>query len=87
MTFIYCLKAIALQEASALGRIGKGVKCNVSGCGKEAVRSLSADKVRHAGLNVGGGERRAYLCRDHYKDYKKKTKKEKKVEQWRYKRT
>jgi len=68
-----------------LGRIDKGVKCSVSGCGKEAARSLSADKVRLAGLNVGSGERRAYLCKDHYKEYKKKTKKEKKVEQWRYK--
>lgn len=68
-----------------MGRIDKGVKCSVSGCGKEAARSLSADKVRLAGLNVGSGERRAYLCKDHYKEYKKKTKKEKKVEQWRYK--
>jgi hypothetical protein len=70
-----------------LGRIDKGVKCSVSGCGKEAARSLSADKVRLAGLKVGSSERRAYLCKDHYKEYKKKTKKEKKVEQWRYKRT
>lgn len=69
-----------------LGRIAKGVKCNVSSCGKEAVRSLSLDKVRKAGLKVSSSERHAYLCKDHYKEYKKKTKKEKKVEQWRYKR-
>ena len=68
----------------SLGRIGKGVKCSVSGCGQDAVRSLSADKVRVAGLRVGN-ERRAYLCKEHYKDYKKKTKKDKQVEQWRYK--
>jgi len=68
----------------SLGRIGKGVKCSVSGCGQDAVRSLSADKVRVAGLRVGS-ERRAYLCKEHYKDYKKKTKKDKQVEQWRYK--
>jgi len=68
-----------------LGRVAKGVKCSVSGCGKEAIRSLSAATVRSAGLNVSGSERRAYLCKAHYKEYKKKTKKEKKVEQWRYK--
>jgi len=67
-----------------LGRIAKGVKCSVSGCGQEAVRSLSAEKVRAAGLRVGS-ERRAYLCKEHYKEYKKKTKKDKQLEQWRYK--
>lgn len=68
----------------SLGRIAKGVKCSVSGCGQEAVRSLSAEKVRAAGLRVGS-ERRAYLCKEHYKEYKKKTKKDKQLEQWRYK--
>lgn len=68
-----------------MGRIAKGVKCSVSGCGKEAIRSLPATKVKSAGLNIGSSERRAYLCKEHYKEYKKRTKKEKKVEQWRYK--
>jgi hypothetical protein len=67
-----------------LGRVAKGVKCSVSGCGQDALRSLSAEKVRAAGLRVGS-ERRAYLCKDHYKEYKKKTKKDKQLEQWRYK--
>jgi hypothetical protein len=68
-----------------LGRVAKGVKCSSSGCSKEAVRSLSVAKVRSAGLNVSSTERRAYLCEEHYKEYKKKTKKERKLEQWRYK--
>lgn len=68
-----------------MGRVAKGVECSISGCGKEAVRSISAEKVRSARLNIGSGERRAYLCKEHYKEYKKRTKKEKKVEQWRYK--
>jgi hypothetical protein len=67
-----------------LGRIGKGAKCSVAGCGKEAVRSLSGDKVRAAGLKVGAGEKRAYLCKEHYKEFKKKTKKDKQIEKWRY---
>ena len=64
-----------------MGRIEKGVKCSV--CGKEAIRSISADKVKAAGLSVRDG-RRAYLCKEHYKEYKKKTKKEKTLDKWRY---
>jgi len=67
-----------------LGRVAKGVKCSVVGCNKEAVRSLSAEKVSAAGLKVGTA-RRTYLCRDHYKEFKKETKKEKMLEKWRYK--
>ena len=65
-----------------MGRIDKGVKCSV--CGKEAVRSISADKVKAAGLSIGSAEKHAYLCKEHYKEYKKKTKKEKTLDKWRY---
>lgn len=68
-----------------MGRVAKGVKCSVTGCGKEAKRSLPAEKVRMVGLSLGSSERRAYLCENHYKEYKKKTRKERKIEQWRYK--
>jgi hypothetical protein len=64
-----------------LGRIEKGVKCSV--CGKEAIRSISADKVKAAGLN-GGNEKHAYLCKEHYKEYKKKTKKDRTLDKWRF---
>jgi len=67
-----------------LGRVAKGVKCSVVGCDKEAVRSLPRDKVSAAGLKVNES-RRSYLCRDHYKEYKKGSKKDKLLEQWRYK--
>jgi hypothetical protein len=67
-----------------LGRIDKGVKCSVSGCSREAVRSIPIDKARAAGLNVGSGEKRAYLCKEHYKEFKKKTKKDKTMDKWRY---
>jgi len=67
-----------------LGRVAKGIKCSVVGCNKEAVRSLSKEKVSAAGLKVGE-TRRSYLCKDHYKEYKKETKKEKTLEKWRYK--
>jgi uncharacterized protein YlaI len=64
-----------------LGRIDKGAKCSV--CGMEAIRSISADKVKAAGLKVGD-DKRAYLCKEHYKEYKKKTKKDKTLDKWRY---
>jgi len=67
-----------------LGRIEKGEKCSVSGCGKEAARSIPADKVKGAGLNVGSAEKRAYICKEHYKEFKKKTKKDKTLDKWRY---
>lgn len=67
----------------ALGRVAKGVKCSVAGCDKQAVRSLSTQKVSSAGLKVGEA-RRAYLCKDHYKEFKKETKEEKRLEKWRY---
>ena len=67
-----------------MGRIDKGVKCDVSGCASVAERSISTDKAKHAGLHVGSGEKRGYLCREHYKEFKKKTKKDKTIDKWRY---
>ena len=66
-----------------MGRVAKGVKCSVKGCNNQAVRSLSAAKVSSAGLDVDSG-RRAYLCKEHYREYKKRTKKEKRLDKWRY---
>ena len=66
-----------------MGRVSKGVQCSVEGCERKAARSLSADKVTAAGLKVQAA-RRAYLCKDHYKEFKKATKKDKMLEKWRY---
>jgi hypothetical protein len=65
-----------------LGRIDKGVKCSVSGCEKDAIRSIAAGKVTAAGLKIDV-ERRAYLCKEHYKEFKKATKKDRTLEKWR----
>jgi len=66
-----------------MGRIDKGIKCSIQGCSSAAVRSISAAKVRSSGLTVSS-ERRAYLCKEHYKEYKKRTKKENQLERMRY---
>lgn len=67
-----------------MGKISKGVQCSIEECYKVAERSLAIDKVTKTGLKVKG-IRRAYLCRDHYKQYKKLTKKDKLLDKWRYK--
>lgn len=72
------------MEGIALGRIDKGVKCSVTACAKEATRSISTDRVKSAGLKVGSSEKRTYLCKEHYKEFKKKTKKDKTLDKWRY---
>jgi hypothetical protein len=39
--------------------------------------------VAHAGLNIGSA-RRAYLCKAHYKEFKKLTRKDRQIDKWRY---
>jgi len=70
--------------APSLGRVDKGVKCDQSGCGNNAERSLSREQMAGSGLNVGGGGRRVYLCHEHYKAWKKATKKSKSLERARW---
>ena len=66
-----------------MGRISKGTLCSVKGCKEEAVRSIDVGKVKQAGLDVEG-PKRAYLCKEHYKEYKKGNKKSAQIEKWRY---
>ncbi|HXW37187.1 MAG TPA: hypothetical protein VEJ36_04710 [Nitrososphaerales archaeon] len=67
-----------------MGRVDKGVKCGVSGCSNNAERSLSREQMSGSGLSVSGEGRRVYLCHDHYKAWKKATKKEKSLERARW---
>jgi len=66
-----------------MGKISKGIKCSVVQCGRDAVRSLPTEKVASAGLKLNEA-RQAYLCRDHYKEYKKATKKDRMLDKWRH---
>ncbi|HEV2316400.1 MAG TPA: hypothetical protein VGV89_02335 [Thermoplasmata archaeon] len=50
--------------------------CAIAGCTSEAVRSLARVEVRKAFPELSEEGRRAPLCRDHYKQYKKATKQE-----------
>ncbi|MFQ6053172.1 MAG: hypothetical protein ACE5OO_02935 [Candidatus Bathyarchaeia archaeon] len=65
-----------------MGKVAKGTRCSVGGCDEEAVRSVNASRAKAAGLDVEG--RRAYLCKEHYKEFKKGSRKERRIERWRH---
>ena len=54
--------------------------CLVPGCGAPAVRHLSLAEARKAFSNLPDKGRRAPLCRDHYREWKKATKKARQLE-------
>jgi hypothetical protein len=79
-----CRDDIESSEMKEVGKTASGVKCSVPGCGNQAVRSVSQAEVQAAGLSTRE-TRRAYLCRDHYKELKKRRRENKRIERWRYK--
>ena len=59
----------------------KTVACDVEGCGADAQRSVSGRKVEKSGLSLRSDPaKNAHLCRDHYRKFKKKTKKDRLLE-------
>ncbi len=51
--------------------------CDVKGCDEDKRKSLSAKKVtKKTDLKIDSSGRKAYLCKEHYKEYKKATKDE-----------
>ncbi|MGI0082717.1 MAG: hypothetical protein ACREAF_00885 [Nitrosopumilaceae archaeon] len=69
-----------------MGIIAKGAKCNVSGCDKDGVRSLTTPKVERTGLNISSSSKKTVLCKEHYKEWKKATKQDREVERARFDR-
>jgi hypothetical protein len=53
--------------------------CSVPGCGAESVRSLAVAEARKAFASIPDG-RRAHLCREHYRGWKKATKKDRELQ-------
>ncbi len=50
-------------------------KCDVVGCKQDAERSVSGKKVEKAGLTISSSaDKNVHLCREHYRQFKKKTK-------------
>lgn len=54
--------------------------CAVPGCGGESVRHLSLAEARKVFTSLPERGRRAPLCRDHYKEWKKRTKEARKLD-------
>jgi hypothetical protein len=55
-------------------------RCDVEGCTADAERSISGKKVESAGLKIADPSQSAHLCKEHYKAYKKATKKDRTIE-------
>jgi hypothetical protein len=72
-----------IQTVIPMGKIEKGESCSVQGCSSAAIRSISTEKVARAGLSIGN-VRRAFLCKAHYKEFKKLTRKDRQIDKWRF---
>jgi hypothetical protein len=68
-----------------MGKVEKGVNCSVSGCEDSADRSMSLTKAKMSpDLDLNNTKKRVYLCRNHYKDWKKSTKSDRETERMRW---
>jgi hypothetical protein len=67
-----------------LGKVSRGIGCSVVGCSESAVRSINKNKITESDIKTTG-ERRVYLCRDHYKELKKTSKPQDDIERLRWK--
>lgn len=59
----------------------KDQRCDVKDCSASAERSVSGKNAGKAGLTLESDDlRKARLCREHYKQFRKKTKKDRELE-------
>ncbi len=54
--------------------------CDVKGCASEAERSISGGAAKEAELKVDEGMKRVHLCKEHYREYKRVSRKERELE-------
>ncbi|MCI4331224.1 MAG: hypothetical protein L3K19_05185 [Thermoplasmata archaeon] len=54
--------------------------CAIPNCGGEAIRHLTLTEARRAFPQLSEKGRRAPLCREHYKEWKKSTKEARKLD-------
>ncbi len=56
--------------------------CDVAGCDKPAERSINIKQASRCDLSYKSqGLRSVHLCKEHYKEYKKKTKQDREIDQ------
>jgi len=54
--------------------------CEVSGCKAEAARAINAKKASGAGLSISKKMGNVHVCKEHYREFKKATKKDRELE-------
>jgi len=68
-----------------VGKVNKGVNCSVIGCNNKAEKSLSYSRASLAkSLNLSSKSKSVYLCKEHYKIWKKETRDERILERERW---
>jgi len=72
------------SSGTILGRVDKGVNCSVQGCDQPAQRSMSGSKAGMASDLAVNSAKRVYLCKPHYKEWKKATKEDRENERARW---
>lgn len=65
-----------------MGRVSKGEKCSL--CPEPAVKSLSVLEASKYFKIEGEARGRVYLCKRHYKEYKKKSEETRELERLRW---
>ncbi len=69
-----------------MGIVAKGADCSVDGCTASGLRSLNRRRVEEAGIRLASSGKKAVLCKEHYKEWKKETKEDRSLERARYDR-
>jgi hypothetical protein len=67
-----------------MGKISKGINCDVEGCEEKAEKSVSYSLASSTSLKFKSSSRRVYLCKNHYKQFKKETKDLRELERMRW---
>ena len=68
-----------------MGKVEKGITCSVSRCDEMADRSMSLTKAKMSqDLDFDTTKKRVYLCKNHYKDWKKSSKGDRETERMRW---
>ncbi len=68
-----------------MGKVEKGITCSVLKCDEMADRSMSLMKAKMSqDLDFETSKKRVYLCKSHYKDWKKSSKSDRETERMRW---
>ncbi|MGA1819767.1 MAG: hypothetical protein ACMUHU_02040 [Thermoplasmatota archaeon] len=55
-------------------------QCEVSGCSEPAQRAVNAKKAKNSGLSISIERGNVHLCKEHYREFKKSTKEDRKLQ-------